>query len=190
MLSRYMQPVGPLQRLPRCRCHGGSIFAYPFFQDCSTAEPVMVGSPCLRPPNRAEELCNKETEMARERQKKKVHFWIGSVLPHFPRSRCPPPPATKFPAEEPRKAIFPTLVCLKNVKIAGAVLLSPDMSLTDGATGPLFWHNLQILFYITRAWPAHSRHVATRRYLDWRSFALQNQQSNLVKLLRYDPNDP
>ena len=69
---------------------------------------------------------------------------------------------------------FPALVSLKKDKTASVALLSPNMALTDGTTGPLFSHSLQILFHMTRAWPAHAGRLATRRNLDWRSSVLQN----------------
>ena len=39
-----------------------------------------------------------------------------------------------------------------DARTAGVALLSPNMTLTDGATGPLLSHNLRILFHMTRAW--------------------------------------
>ena len=39
LLSRYMRPVGPWQRLRHCRSGGGGFFTYPFFHDRSLTEP-------------------------------------------------------------------------------------------------------------------------------------------------------
>ena len=72
--------------------------------------------------------------------------------------------------------------------------MAPNMTRTDGATGPLLSHNLRILFHMTRHWPAQVGHLATRWNLDWRLLASQNQHLSestvLNSSLRHDLNAP
>ena len=65
--------------------------------------------------------------------------------------------------------ILPTRVSRKKVSTAGAACMSSNINLTAGARGLSHSHNLAILFPLTRAWPAHAGHLATRCNLDWRS---------------------
>jgi hypothetical protein len=129
----------------------------------------------------------KDTLGTKERKKEK--YILGRARPALLSLAVlllPPP----IPPRSHRD-ILPTLVSLRKVNTAGVALLSPNMTLTDGATGPLFSHSLLILFHMTRAWPAQAGHLATRWNLDWRSPVSHHQHlsESILCILsrRYDP---
>ena len=48
LLSRYMRPEGPWQRLRCCRSNGSGLSIYPVFPGRNPTEPVIVGPPTTK----------------------------------------------------------------------------------------------------------------------------------------------
>ena len=111
--------------------------------------------------------------MNKGRTTEKIHFRAGPACPSLLRCRPAPPPTINHTekhcsSRDASETIFSTLVSPTKITTAGAALLSPNITCTDGATGPFLSHSLQILIHMTRTRSSQAGHLATGRTLDWR----------------------
>ena len=102
LISRYMRPEGPWQRLRRCRSNGGGLLHihFPWPQTDRTGHSCAPNTPKERQKQATPKkyFAPKEKKGPREGEGK-IHSRAGPAHPPLPRSRCPHPPPTSSPPE-------------------------------------------------------------------------------------------